>query len=83
VSDEARIERSGWFAAHPLYNGEVHVVTRAWFDEVVGERDALATENQRLRDALRYITGRDVAGYAAHMRPEEVARAALVGDDPK
>ncbi len=42
--------------------------------------DALLAENQRYEKALRYITGRDVPGYEAHMRPEEVAREALAGD---
>jgi hypothetical protein len=47
--------------------------------EALAALDALVAEDQRLRDALRYITGRDVAGYEPHMRPEEVARAALAG----
>lgn len=59
--------------------------------KLIRERDSLAAENRdlaedfdaldaatcRYREALRYIMGEDVAGYEAHMRPEEVARAAL------
>lgn len=38
---------------------------------------ATARDRDKLYDALRYIAGDDVAGYEAHMRPEEVARKAL------
>ncbi len=48
--------------------------------EAASVMTALRSENQRLREALRYITGRDVPGYEPHMRPEVVAREALAGD---
>jgi hypothetical protein len=41
--------------------------------------ERIRAERDRYRDALLYITGRDVAGYDAHMRSEEAARKALVG----
>jgi hypothetical protein len=43
-------------------------------------RNAIAIERaarERAEEALRYIAGFDVAGYDAHMRPEEVALTVL------
>jgi hypothetical protein len=46
------------------------------FNEASEER----SEIERLREALRYIAGYDVAGMEPHQRSEDVARAAL-GED--
>lgn len=37
----------------------------------------LYAERDRFEEALRYITGEDVAGMEGHERPQDVARAAL------
>jgi hypothetical protein len=38
---------------------------------------AISDRLQRYEEALRYIDGEDIAGYEAHMRPEEVVKKAL------
>lgn len=43
--------------------------------EVVSMMETLDRRLTRAEDALRYITGADVAGYPAHMTSEEVARS--------
>jgi hypothetical protein len=48
----------------------------AW-NKIVDARDE---HIERLRDALRYIAGWDVAGYEAHLNPQAVATGALVID---
>jgi len=47
----------------------------AWVTET--ELAWLCEQVAALREALEYIAGHDVAGYDAHMRPEDVAREAL------
>ena len=46
-------------------------------DELTARYASLLSIAEELAEALRYIEGKDVAGYDAHMRPEEVARQAL------
>lgn len=59
----------------PHYDGGDHKVGAefGW----TGEALAIRAKTPVLIDALRYITGDDVAGMDGHLRPEDVARDAL------
>lgn len=50
-----------------------HVVAAALNEAL----NSVRADRDRLREALMYIAGFDVAGYEAHLRPEDVAHAAL------
>jgi hypothetical protein len=55
-------------------------VGQAEIQRLIRERDRAILRAEQLVEALRYITGEDVAGYEAHQRPEDVARQALTHD---
>lgn len=77
-SEGARL--AAWALAQGGVPYGVHMAALAVRDAALrecSEAPGASAEIERLRDALRYIAGDDVGGYAAHMSPREVARIAL------
>jgi hypothetical protein len=67
-------------AARERTPAEILATGAAWVTE--SELARLVARLEAAEQALRYIAGYDVAGYDAHLRSEDVARAALAAAAP-